>query len=484
MYGLKDFYFHASAALPEIVLCVMGLLILLVGVVRGDKNTPKVTLLTVAAFAVTALVVAAMPSEPMTGFMGSYIHDNFAQFMKLLVLLGGASCLAMTLSYNTTEKINRFEFPILALFSTVGMMFIISAQDLMLTYVGLELMSLPLYVLVSIRRDHIRSSEAGIKYFVLGALASGMILYGISLIYGFTGTINFVRLGETLANQDGLSIATAFGLIMLICGIAFKLSAAPFHMWTPDVYEGAPSSVTAFLAIAPKTAVFALLARILFDGFVEMTDQWQDIIWILSAASMIVGAFAAIPQTSLKRLLAYSTIGHMGYALVGMTAGTFDGVRSMIVYMALYMIMNIGVFAIVLMLRQNDRQTNEIESLSGLGKTHPTVALMMTVLMFSMAGIPPLAGFFGKLFVFQAAVSAGLYGLAVMGVLTSVIAAYYYLRIIKIMYFDDPVHTLDQPTRDLEMIGGIATAFVAVFILFPHVIVDAAQSAATALTAV
>lgn len=484
MYGLDDFYFHAVAATPEIVLTILTLIILLVGVIREDDGTSKVTILTVAAFAVTALAIAAMPVARLDGFMGSYIHDPFGQFMKLLVLMGGASCLAMTLSYNTAENINRFEFPLLVSFATIGMMFIISAQDLMLTYVGLELMSLPLYVLVSMRRDNARSSEAGIKYFVLGALASGMILYGISLIYGFSGTINFDRLAATLATQEGVSIALTFGLIMLICGIAFKLSAVPFHMWTPDVYEGAPSSVTAFLAIAPKTAVLALLARVLFYGFGEMTAQWQDVVWILAAASMIVGAFAAIPQTSLKRLLAYSTIGHMGYALVGMTAGTFDGVRSMIVYMALYMIMNIGVFAIVLMLRQNDRQTTAIDSLSGLGKTHPVVALMMTALMFSMAGIPPLAGFFGKLFVFQAAVAAELYGLAVLGVLTSVIAAYYYLRIIKIMYFDAPVHTLDRPTRDLEIISGVATSFVVAFILFPHVIVDAAQTAASAITGI
>ncbi len=484
MYSLADFYFHATAALPEIVLTVFGMIILLFGLVREDKSTPQVTLMTVSAFAVTALVIAAMPSEPFKGFMGSFIYDPFAQFMKLLVLMGGAACLAMTLSYNTQEKINRFEFPVLALFSTVGMMFIISANDLMLAYVGLELMSLPLYVLVSIRRDFLRSSEAGIKYFVLGALASGMILYGISLIYGFSGTINFTRLSETLALQDGVSITLSFGLIMLICGVAFKLSAVPFHMWTPDVYEGAPTSVTAFLAIAPKTAVFALLARILFDGFGDMTAQWQDVIWIIAAASMIVGAFAAIPQTSIKRLLAYSTIGHMGYALVGMTAASFDGVRSMIVYMALYMVMNIGVFAIVLMLRQNDRQTTDIDNLSGLGKTHPVVALMMTVLMFSMAGIPPLAGFFGKLFVFQAAVSAELYGLAVLGVLTSVVAAYYYLRIIKIMYFEEPIHVLDKPTRDLEVISGIATIFVVAFILFPQSLVNAAQAAATALVTI
>ena len=301
------------------------------------------------------------------------------------------------------------------------------------------------------------------------------------MIYGFSGTLNFGRLAETLAAQESLSIALAFGLIMLLCGIAFKLSAVPFHMWTPDVYEGAPTSVTAFLAIAPKIAVLGLLARFLFTGFAEMTQYWQDVLWIISAASMMLGAFAAIPQTSIKRLLAYSTIGHIGYALVGMTAASFEGVRSMIIYIAIYMIMNIGAFAIVLTLRQNDRQTSDIESLSGLGKTHPGMAFMMAILMFSMAGIPPLAGFFGKLFVFQAAVQAELYGLAILGVLTSVVAAYYYLRVIKVMYFDEVNHTLDKPTRDLEVIGGIATVFVAAFILFPGALVNAAQVATLAL---
>ena len=481
MYGLQDFYYHAIPALPEIILAVLGLLILLYGVITDGRGTNKVTLITVAAFAVTALVISGMPSTPRLGFFGSYVHDSFGQFMKLLVLLGGASCLAMTLSYNTQEKLNRFEFPVLILFSVLGMMFLISAGDLMLTYVGIELMSLPVYVLVSMRRDFVKSSEAGIKYFVLGALASGLILYGISMIYGFSGTVNFARLADTLALQDGISIALAFGMIMLLCGIAFKLSAVPFHMWTPDVYEGAPTSVTAFMAIVPKVAVLALLARFLFVGFADMMQYWQDVLWIIAAASMIIGAFAAIPQTNIKRLLAYSTIGHIGYALVGLTAGGFEGVRSMIIYIAIYMIMNIGVFAILMMMRQNDRQTSDIESLSGLGKTHPGIAFMMTLLMFSMAGIPPLAGFFSKLFVFQAAVAAELYGLAILGVLTSVVAAYYYLRIIKIMYFDEAPHTLDQPTRDLEVISGVATIFVVGFILFPGALVHAAQVATEAL---
>ena len=359
----------------------------------------------------------------------------------------------------------------------------ISANDLMMLYVGLELSSLPLYVMAAIRRDNVKSSEAGIKYFVLGALSSGMLLYGISMVYGFMGTLNLERIAETLAVQDGISIAMTFGLIMMLCGLAFKISAVPFHMWTPDVYEGAPTSVTAFFAIAPKVAALALITRVLYDGFGSSVDQWQDVMILLSMASMIIGAFVAIPQTNIKRLMAYSSIGHMGYAMVGLSAGTFDGVRSLIIYIAIYMIMSIGVFAVILAMRHNDRQTDQIEDLAGLSKTHPGMAFIMGLLMFSMAGVPPLAGFFGKLFVFQAAVASGLYTLAIVGVLTSVVAAYYYLRIIKIMYFDDPVHTLDRPTKDLQIISGVATGFIVLFIAFPGVIVESAQAAAAALIA-
>ena len=483
MYSLTDFLFHAAPVLPEIVLAVLGMIALIYGVTVGDKGTPQTTLFVVVSLAVIAVVIAALPSVKSYGFFESYVHDPFAQFMKLLVLLGGAASLAMSLSYNVNERIDRFEYPVLVLFSTIGMMFMISANDLMMLYVGLELSSLPLYVMAAIRRDNVKSSEAGIKYFVLGALSSGMLLYGISMVYGFMGTLNLERIAETLAVQDGISIAMTFGLIMMLCGLAFKVSAVPFHMWTPDVYEGAPTSVTAFFAIAPKVAALALITRVLYDGFGSSVDQWQDVMILLSMASMIIGAFVAIPQTNIKRLMAYSSIGHMGYAMVGLSAGTFDGVRSLIIYIAIYMIMSIGVFAVILAMRHNDRQTDQIEDLAGLSKTHPGMAFIMGLLMFSMAGVPPLAGFFGKLFVFQAAVASGLYTLAIVGVLTSVVAAYYYLRIIKIMYFDDPVHTLDRPTKDLQIISGVATGFIVLFIAFPGVIVESAQAAAAALIA-
>jgi len=307
-----------------------------------------------------------------------------------------------------------------------------------------------------------------------------MLLYGISMIYGFTGSVNLEVIASTLSN-DEMSIGLIFGMIMLISGLAFKVSAVPFHMWTPDVYEGAPTTVTAFFAIAPKVAAIALMARVLLVGFEQVIDQWQGIISILAIASMTLGAFAAIPQNNIKRLMAYSSIGHMGYALIGLAVGTPDGLRGVIIYMALYMIMSIGVFAIILTMRYNERQTDQIEDLSGLSKSQPGLAFMMALLMFSMAGIPPLAGFFGKLFVFQAAVAAEFYALAIVGVLTSVIAAYYYLRIIKVMYFDDPINELDRATGDLRMIGGLATAFVVLFILFPSIIVEPAQSAVASL---
>lgn len=481
MNSLNDVLFQAAPVLPEIILAVLGMIILIYGVCLGDKGTSRVTLFSVSAFAIAALLVAALPAVKTYGFMGSFVHDPFAQFMKLIVLLGAAASLAMSFSYNVQEKIDRFEFPILTLFATIGMMFMISANNLMTLYVGLELASLPLYVLAAIRRDNVKSSEAGIKYFVLGALASGMLLYGISMIYGFTGTIDLEQISATLSVQEGMSVGLVFGLIMLICGLAFKVSAVPFHMWTPDVYEGAPTTVTAFFAIAPKVAAVALLTRVLFDGFGEVAVQWQGIISILAIASMTLGAFAALPQNNIKRLMAYSTIGHMGYALIGLAAGSYNGIRGMVVYMALYMIMNIGVFAVILSMRYNERQTDQIEDLSGLSKSQPGLAFMMALLMFSMAGIPPLAGFFGKLFVFQAAVSAGMYMLAIVGVLTSVVAAYYYLRIIKIMYFDEPLHELDRATGDLKVIGGIATVFIVLFIFFPGSIVEPAQSAAASL---
>jgi NADH-quinone oxidoreductase subunit N len=480
MNSLSDIVLQATPVLPEIILAILGMIILIYGVVLGDKGTSRVTLFSVSALAVTAVLVAALSAEKALGFMGSFVHDPFAQYMKLLVLLGASASLAMSFSYNVQEKIDRFEFPVLVLFATLGMMFMISANSLMTLYVGLELASLPQYVLAAIRRDNTKSSEAGLKYFVLGALSSGMLLYGISMIYGFTGSVNLEVIASTLSN-DEMSIGLIFGMIMLISGLAFKVSAVPFHMWTPDVYEGAPTTVTAFFAIAPKVAAIALMARVLLVGFEQVIDQWQGIISILAIASMTLGAFAAIPQNNIKRLMAYSSIGHMGYALIGLAVGTPDGLRGVIIYMALYMIMSIGVFAIILTMRYNERQTDQIEDLSGLSKSQPGLAFMMALLMFSMAGIPPLAGFFGKLFVFQAAVAAEFYALAIVGVLTSVIAAYYYLRIIKVMYFDDPINELDRATGDLRMIGGLATAFVVLFILFPSIIVEPAQSAVASL---
>jgi NADH-quinone oxidoreductase subunit N len=381
---------------------------------------------------------------------------------------------------------NRFEFPVLMLFATLGMMMMISANNLMSLYLGLELQSLSLYVLAAFRRDDLRSSEAGLKYFVLGALSSGMLLYGCSLIYGFAGTTSFGALAGLFADAAGggeaVPTGVVVGLVFLSAGLAFKVSAVPFHMWTPDVYEGAPTAVTAFFATAPKVAAMALFVRVLMGPFGGLVEQWQQIVIFISLASMILGALAAISQTNIKRLMAYSSIGHVGYALVGLAAGTEEGVRGVAVYLAIYIFMNVGTFACILCMRQKDRMVEGIEDLKGLSKTDPMMALALAVFMFSMAGIPPLAGFFGKLFVFSAAIDAGLYGLAIIGILTSVVGAFYYMRIVKFMYFDDPEEAFDRPIgREMSLIllgSGLVITF---FIVFPGPILDGASAAAASL---
>jgi NADH-quinone oxidoreductase subunit N len=407
-------------------------------------------------------------------------------FLKVLTLLGAALCLIMTPPFLRDEGVERFEFAMLALFATVGMLMMISANSLLALYLGLELQSLSLYVMTAFMRDRTRSTEAGLKYFVLGALASGILLYGCSLVYGFTGTLSFGGLAQIFRTSAdaGAPVNTGalIGLVFVAAGLAFKLAAVPFHMWTPDVYEGAPTPVTAFLAAAPKVAAMGLTIRVFYQAFGDWAEQWQQIVVFLSVASMLLGSFAAIGQSNIKRLMAYSSIGHIGFALVGLAAGTQDGVRSVLFYMAIYVIMTVGTFGCILLMRRSGRAVEEIDDLAGLARTHPLLAVALAIFMFSLAGIPPLAGFFAKIYVFLAAIEAGLVELAVIGVLASVVGAFYYVRIVKVMYFDEAHDPFDRPVgREFAVIIGAAAVFNLIFCLHPSPLLNQAEIAAAAL---
>ncbi|WP_373088901.1 NADH-quinone oxidoreductase subunit NuoN [Sneathiella sp.] len=476
--GLPDF----SIALPEIFLACAALALLMVGAFRGNSSAKLISWLSVVVLAIVALLLAYGPPDTKVSFNGLFRDDAFGIFMKTLCLGASALAIIMSIDYNRREKIARFEFPILILIATLGMMIMISANDLMTLYLGLELMSLSLYVTAAFRRDSVRSTEAGLKYFVLGALSSGLLLYGVSLIYGFSGTTNFDGLASIFTGEEARAeIGLLIGLVFLIAGLAFKVSAVPFHMWTPDVYEGVPTPVTAFFATAPKVAAIALFLRVFVGPFGELVGQWQQIIVFISIASMILGAFAAIYQKNFKRLMAYSAIGHIGYALIGLAAGTEEGARGILIYMTIYVIMNIGTFAVILSMRQRDGMVEDISELSGLSKSQPWMAFFLLIFMFSLAGIPPLAGFFGKFYIFVAAVNAGLIPLAVIGVVTSVIGAYYYLRIVKIMYFDDASEGFEPQSRTLSIIMAVSGIFVAFFVVFPAPLLDSAKAAAAVL---
>ncbi|MGC8474992.1 MAG: NADH-quinone oxidoreductase subunit NuoN [Acetobacteraceae bacterium] len=466
-----------TVALPELVLSLAGLAILVIGVLRKPDGTPLAAMLTLGAFMVTGLLVLTRPDG--AGFYGQFLVDPFARLAKILILIGAAFSLMLALDYNPRQGLARFEFPVLMLFATVGMMGMVSAGNLMTLYVALELQSLALYVLAAFARDDVRSSEAGLKYFVLGALASGLLLYGISLVYGFSGTMDFATLGRELGATASPGLVV--GIVFVIVGLAFKISAAPFHMWTPDVYEGSPSSVTAFFATAPKVAAMALLLRVMSGPFGHLLASWQLIIEIVSVVSMVLGAFAAIGQTNIKRLMAYSSIGHMGYALIGLAVGTRLGMRGVLVYLLVYIFMSAGTWACIIAMRRQGRSVERIADLAGLAKTDPGLAGAFAVFMFSMAGIPPLAGFFGKLYVFLAAVQSGLWTLAIIGVLTSVVGSYYYLRIVKVMYFDAPVEAFDRRSNVVGFVATVAGIFTLFFFLFPGPLVAAAGSAAAAL---
>ncbi len=468
-----------SAALPEIFMALSAMGLLMIGVFRGNAQTRTIGWFSVVVMAVAAGLVCGTSASPGTAFGGMFVADDFARFAKVLVLLGASLAAILSFAYIEREEMAQFEYPVLFLFATIGMMMMISANDLIALYVGLELQSLALYVAAAFRRDSLRSSEAGLKYFVLGALSSGMLLYGASLVYGFAGTTSFDGIAKVLTAANGGNVGALVGLIFIMAGLAFKISAVPFHMWTPDVYEGAPTSVTAFFAIAPKIAAMALFIRVLAGPFAPIAMQWNQVVVVLAVGSMAIGAFAAINQTNIKRLMAYSSIGNVGYMLVGLAAGTEAGVRGVLVYLAIYLAMTAGTFACILSMRVHGSAVETLDDLKGLGRTRPGLALCLAVFMFSMAGIPPLAGFFGKLYVFLAAVQAGLYVLAVIGVLASVVASFYYLRIVKIMYFDEPVDAFDRsPGREVGAVLAVTGLFTAFFFILPAPLVDAATVAA------
>jgi NADH-quinone oxidoreductase subunit N len=463
---------------PELVLLGGALALLMLGVFRGDKIVDAIDILAMIILVGAALMVLLQPAERIEAFGGSFVIDGYGRFFKFLTLVGAAAALLMSVDFMRRENIRRFEFAVLILTSAAGMMTMISARDLIALYLGLELMSLSLYVIAAIDRDNLRSTEAGLKYFVLGALSSGMLLYGASLIYGFTGTITFAGVA---AAAKAPSIGLIFGLVFLFAGLAFKVSAVPFHMWTPDVYEGAPTPVTAFFSAAPKVAAVALFVRVAIDAFPTVVPQWQQITVFLSIASMGLGAFAAIGQRNIKRLMAYSSIGHVGYALIGLSAATPVGVQGVLVYMAIYLAMTLGAFACILAMRRAGGAVEEIDELAGLARTHPLIAFVLAALLFSLAGIPPLAGFFAKFYVFLAAIEAKLYGLAVIGVLASVVGAYYYLRIVKIMYMDEPRPAFLPMAAELKLVLGVTGLFVILFFLYPGPLVAAAAAAARSL---
>jgi NADH-quinone oxidoreductase subunit N len=464
--------------LPEIILAVGAMALLMLGAYRTPRSETLIDALSIILLVIAGAAVLLLPEGKLVAFNGSFIVDDFARFLKILAVAGSAAAILMSIDYDRREGQQRFEYSVLIVLSTLGMFTLISAGDLIALYLGLELMSLPLYVVAASHRNSLRSSEAGLKYFVLGALSSGMLLYGASLVYGFTGTVNFAGIAHSAA-EGGTGLI--FGLVFLFAGFCFKVSAVPFHMWTPDVYEGAPTPVTAFFASAPKVAGIAMFVRASVTAFPGITTQWQEIVAFVSIASMVLGSFAAIGQRNIKRLMAYSSIGHMGFALVGLAAGTAEGVQGVLVYMAIYITMTLGVFAVVLSMRRDGGMVESIDQLAGLARTNPGMAFLMAALLFSMAGVPPLAGFIAKFFVFAAAMKAGLYVLAVIGVLASVVGAYYYLAIVKIMFFDEPAEPFYQTPAALKVVLGVCALFNVIFWIYPAPLVGVASAAAQSL---
>jgi NADH-quinone oxidoreductase subunit N len=465
--------------LPEIILTAGAIGLIVLGAIRGKGSDGLVTELTAGLLGVAIVVIFLGTKTNAVVLNGAFIDDGFGRFMKILALFGSLATLIMSQEFLAHEKIDNFEFPILVLLSTLGMPLLISAAGLIALYLGLELMSLALYVLAAFHRDNLRATEAGLKYFVLSALASGMLLYGASLLYGFAGTVSFA--GIAAATGGSASLGVTFGLVFVMAGLAFKISAVPFHMWAPDVYEGAPTPVTAFFASAEKVAAIAITLRLILTAFESIPGQWRQIIIFISILSMVLGAFAAIGQTNFKRLMAYSAINHIGYALVGFAAGGEAGVSSVLAYMAIYLVMTLGTFAGILEMRINGRNVENISDLSGLARTDGVMAFFLAVMMFSLAGVPPLAGFFAKWYVFSAAIQAGLYALAVIGVLSSAVAAYYYLRVVKVMYFDEPAPAFDKGAPAPRVVLALTGLFIVFLFAYPSFLVEATRVAASSL---
>jgi NADH-quinone oxidoreductase subunit N len=469
-----------TLALPEIVLALCGLAILVFGVVQ-KKGQPflSCSMLTIGAFVLTGFLVVASPDG--VGYDHIFVNDDFARFMKILALASGALATMLTVGFAREMKVERFEFPVLLLFSTLGAMMMASSENLMTLFIGLELSSLAIYILCAFSRDEVRGAEAGLKYFVLGSLASGLLLYGSSLVYGYAGTMEYGGIQTAISGSAAVPMGLMVGIVFMLAGLTFKLSAVPFHMWTPDVYQGAPTPVTAFMAGAPKFAAFALLLRVMAGPFGHAAPQWQILVEGISMLSMLFGSVAAIAQTDIKRLMAYSSIGHMGYALMGLCAGTTQGMRATLIYLTTYLLMNVGAFAVIVAMRRKGRGVTAIADLAGLSKTDPGLAVAMAIFMLSMAGMPPLAGLFGKAMVFYAAINAHLFALAVVGAASSLIGAYYYVHVVKVMYFDEAAAPFDRRPLSLSFVSagmGIATAG---FLLVLGPVSNAAQAAALAL---
>jgi len=472
-------------ALPEMLLATLALVLVLVAAYGGEgaSNARRVTRIALGGIVLALALIWSGTTGDETAFGGMFRADSFADYMKILVLLGTFGALYMSITPLAKDDINKPEFALLVMLALVGMMLMISANDLMSLYMAVELQSLPLYVVAAMRTNSLRSSEAGLKYFLLGALSSGMLLYGASLVYGFAGTTSFSGIAAAVS-ADQLPAVFIVGMVFMVSGIAFKISAAPFHMWTPDVYQGSPSPVTALFAIAPKVAAMALMMRLTYGAFGSIEAEWSQVLVALSIASMLVGALGAIMQTDIKRMMAYSSIAHMGYALAGLAAGTQQGALGVMIYMTGYIFMGAGAFAIILLMRRDGQSATRIADLQGLSRTHPMLALGLMVMMFSMAGIPPLAGFFGKWYVFLAAVNAGLIPLAVIGVVMSVVGAFYYLRIIKLMYFEDTDEPLDTeiPVAN-KIVLGVSIVVILLFFVGLSPLLATAGVAADSLMA-
>ena len=471
--------FALAHSLPELILAAGALVLLMLGAFRAGKGDWIISELAILLMGIALITLFFPLREAAPIWDGAFIDDAFARFMKALALIGALVSTLLAREYMAREKIDQFEFPVLIMLATLGMLMLISATSLIALYLGLELMSLALYVVAAFHRDNVRASEAGLKYFVLGALSSGMLLYGASLIYGFSGTVTFTGIAAALHGE--VSIGVIFGLVFVLAGLAFKMSMVPFHMWTPDVYEGAPTPVTAFFASAPKMAAVAITLRIIVTAFPGIATQWQQIIVFISIMSMAVGSFAAIGQTNLKRLMAYSSIGHMGFAMVGLVSGTEQGVRGVLIYMAIYLAMTLGTFAAILSMRVGERYVESISDLAGLGRNNGWMAFFLAMMMFSLAGIPPLAGFFAKWYVFLAAIQGGFYWLAVIGVLLSVVSTFYYLRIVKVIYFDEPAAAFSPVNREVTGVLVLSSLAILLFWVYPAPVVTAASAAARSL---